>query len=308
MKIAVVGIGGIGGYYGGLLAKRYFGSKDVEIVFVARGRHLDVIKAKGLSLSSGKGDFTVNPDLATDEPSGCGTFDLVLLCVKGYDLEESAKLLSPNIGENTIIISLLNGVDNAEKLQSILRSGKVLNGCVYISSYIAQPGAVKQVGGSCKLFFGSESNEQIDWKQIENTFRMADIDAEYRKDIKNIVWEKFLFISPFASATTFLGKSIGELMDSTEEKVLLKALLEEVLTVADAQGVKLQENIREATLEKAYNFPRETKTSMQMDYEKGKKAEIETFTGFIVKMGRMHDLAVPNHEKVYRVLKNTGGI
>jgi len=305
MKIAVVGIGGVGGYYGGLLAKNYFNNKDVEIVFVARGSHLAEIVAKGLRLISEKGEFTVNPDLATNDPSGCGIFDLALFCVKGYDLEESAKMLAPNTGENTIIVSLLNGVDNAEKLQSILHGGKVLNGCVYISAHIVRPGVVKQVGGSCKLYFGSESESHVDGEAIENTFKMANIDAEYRKDIKDIVWEKFLFISPFASATTFLGKSIGELLDNAEGKALVEALLEEVLHVANAKGIKLQEDIREATIEKACNFPRETKTSMQMDFERGKTAELETFTGFIVREGRKHGLAVPNNERVYTHLKKT---
>ena len=130
MKIAVVGIVGVGGYYGALLARHYSDNKDREIVFIARGKHLEEIKANGLQLLSEKETFTVKPDRATDDPSGCGTFELVLFCVKGYDLEESAKLLAPHIEEHTVIISLLNGVDNAEKLKSILRKGKILNCCV----------------------------------------------------------------------------------------------------------------------------------------------------------------------------------
>ena len=102
MKIAVMGIGGVGGYYGGLLAKRYFDDRDVEIVFVARGDHLDEIKARGLRLISEKGEFTVTPDLATDDPSGCGIFDLVIFCVKGYDLEESAKMLIPSSAKTDV--------------------------------------------------------------------------------------------------------------------------------------------------------------------------------------------------------------
>jgi len=303
MKIAVMGIGGVGGYYGGLLAKRYFEDTEVEIVFVARGDHLDEIKAKGLRLISEKGEFTVTPDLATDDPSGCGIFDLVIYCVKGYDLEESAKMLTPNIGESTIVVSLLNGVDNAEKLQSVLPAGKVLNGCVYIGAHMVRPGVVKQVGGSGKLFFGSESGIQVDGEGIQDTLERANIDAEFRKDVKNIVWEKFLFIAPLASATSFLGKPLGELMDSPEGKALVEALLEEVLLVANSQDIKFQGDIREVTLEKARTFPPEAKTSMQMDFEKGKRAELETFTGYIVREGRRHGLVVPNHEKVYTALK-----
>jgi 2-dehydropantoate 2-reductase len=303
MKIAVIGIGGVGGYYGGLLARHYFDNKDVEISFVARGRHLDEIKANGLKVFSEEVEFTVRPDLATDDPSGCGIFDLALFCVKGYDLEESAEILAPNINENTVIISLLNGVDNAEKLKSVFNDGVVLNGCVYISSHIIRPGVVKQAGGSCKLFFGGGSKSQIDGAGIEPIFKRANIEAAYKKDIKNIVWEKYIFISPFASATTYLGKTIRELLNDATGKTLLEDLLEEVLSVADAQGIQFQQNIRELTIEKAYAFPFETKTSMQMDFEKGKKAELETFTGFIVKASEKQGLAVPVHEKVYAALK-----
>ncbi|MBW2561433.1 MAG: 2-dehydropantoate 2-reductase, partial [Deltaproteobacteria bacterium] len=189
MKIAVMGIGGVGGYYGGLLARRYAGDKDVEIVFIARGAHLKAIQTHGLRVeSAAKGDFTAQPDLATDDPSGCGTFDIVLLCVKGYGLTESAKLLAPAIGENTIVISLLNGVDNVAQLNSVLTKGRIWNGCVYISSLLTGPGACRQVGGSCKMFFGAEGKEDPNGKRVEGLFRKAEIDAEYRSDIKNIAW------------------------------------------------------------------------------------------------------------------------
>lgn len=306
MKIAVVGIGGVGGYYGALLARHYSGNKDSEIVFIARGKHLEEIKASGLKLLSEKESFTVRPDTATDDPSGCGTFELVLFCVKSYDLEESTKLLFPHIDDNTMIISLLNGVDNAERLQSILRKGKILNGCVYIGAHILRPGVVRQVGGSCKLFFGNESDEIIDGKKIQNMLKAASIDAEYRKDIRNIVWEKYLFISPFANATTFMNKTMRELLDNTEGKELLEGLLWEVVNIAKVQRVKIPENMREVTIRKASAFPYETKTSMQMDFEKGKKAEIETFTGYVVNEGRKHQITVPNHEMVYKALQKRG--
>ncbi len=304
MKLSVIGIGGVGGYYGGLLAKKYFNENDVEVVFIARGDHLKKIKAKGLLLRTEKGEFVVHPDLATDNPSDCGIFDLVLFCVKGYDLKKSAKLLIPNIGDNTLIISLLNGVDNVEKLRSVLARGKVLNGCVYISSQVVAPGVVKQVSGSCKLFFGSDSNEEIDWKPFENILKDANIDVEYRTDITRVVWEKYLFISPFANATSYMKKSMGEIVDSVEGNQLLEALLDEVLCIAEAKGVNLGNNIREETLAKARNFPKETKTSMQIDFEKGNPAEIETFTGFILEAGRAHGISVPYHEKVYQALKD----
>jgi len=308
MKIAVMGIGGVGGYYGGLLARRYGGDTDVEIVFIARGEHLKAIQAHGLQVqSAAQGDFTARPDLATDDPSGCGTFDIVLLCVKGYGLTESAKLLAPAIGDNTIVISLLNGVDNVEKLQSVLTKGRIWNGCVYISSLLTGLGACQQVGGSCKMFFGNETREEPDGKRVEELFRKADIDAEYRNDIKDIAWEKYVFVSSVGNATTFRNTSFGEILEDNEGMELLGTLLDELLALADAHGVRFPDNIKEATIDKVRGFPSETKTSYQRDFEQGNRTEIDTFAGFIVDDARRLGLPTPIHEKVYAALKAREG-
>jgi 2-dehydropantoate 2-reductase len=303
MKTAIVGIGGVGGYYGGLLAKHYAADKNVEIIFIARGNHLEQIKKNGLKLITVKETLIVRPDLATDNSSGCGVFDCVIFCVKAYDLEDSAELLSPSIGENTLVISLLNGVDNADKLRGILNKGKILNGCVYIGAHIVRPGVVQQEGALNKLFFGNESDKQIDGKKIEAFFGKANIDAQYRTDINDIVWEKYVLISAFASATTYLKKPIRGVLDSKDGRELLEKLLTEVFGVAKAKKIVLPENIREQIIAKVSTFPATTKTSMQMDFEKGSRAELETFTGYIVREADKYGLPVPTYEKIYTVLK-----
>jgi 2-dehydropantoate 2-reductase len=303
MKTAIVGIGGVGGYYGGLLAKQYADDKNVEIVFIARGNHLEHIKKNGLKLITREETLIIRPDLATDNPSGCGVFDCVIFCVKAYDLENSAELLSPSIGKNTLVISLLNGVDNADKLRAILKKGNILNGCVYIGAHIVRPGEVQQEGALNRLFFGNEFDEKIDGKKIEAFFGKANIDAQYRTDIKDIVWEKYVLISAFASATTYLKKTIRGVLDGQNGSELLEKLLTEVLGVAKAKQIVLPENIREQIIAKVSTFPATTKTSMQMDFEKGSRAELETFTGYIVREAGKYGLPVPTYEKVYTVLK-----
>jgi 2-dehydropantoate 2-reductase len=303
MKAAIVGIGGVGGYFGGLLAKQYADDKNVEIVFVARGYHLEQINQNGLKLITEKETMVVRPDLATDNPSGCGVFDCVIFCVKAYDLENSAQLLSPCIGENTLAVTLLNGVDNADKLRNILNKGKILNGCVYVSALIVQPGVVQQKGALARLFFGNESDEEIDGKQLETFFKKANIDAQYRADIENIAWEKYVFISPFASATTYVKKTMHGVLDSDNGKQLLDKLLTEVLSIAKAKQIILPESIRDQVFAKAGGFPKTTKTSMQTDFEKGSRAELETFTGYIVREARKFGVPVPTHEHVYDALK-----
>lgn len=308
MKIAVMGIGGVGGYYGGLLARRYAGDRDVEIVFIARGEHLKEIQAHGLRVeSAAKGEFTARPALATDDPSGCGTFDIVLMCVKGYGLVESAELLAPAIGKDTIVISLLNGVDNVEKLSSVLTEGRIWNGCVYISSLLTGPGACRQVGGSCKMFFGAEGKEDPDGKRVEDLFRAAEIDAEYRRDIKNIAWEKYLFVSPVGNATTFRDTTLGGILEDSEGMELMGTLLDELLTLADAHGVEFPAGIKEETINKVRGFPYETKTSYQRDFEQGNKTEIGVFAGFIVDEAGRLGIPVPAHEKVYEALRAREG-
>jgi len=302
VKIAIVGIGGVGGYYGGLLAKRYSDDEDVKIVFIARGDHLKQIKKNGLNLITEKGTFTVRPDLSTDTPSGCGIFDCVIFCVKTYGLEESAKLLSPSIDENTVVISLLNGVDNADRLSAALNKGKIFNGCVYIGAHIVRPGVVQQAGSLNKLFFGNESNDKIEANNIENILKEANIDAQYRTDIENIVWEKYVLISAFATATTFLNKTMRGVIDSKKGKELLDDLLTEVFRVSEAKRIELPKNIRKEIIAKVSTFPPEIKTSMQMDFEKGNQTELETFTGYIVREAGKHGLSAPTYERIYAAL------
>jgi 2-dehydropantoate 2-reductase len=304
MKIAIMGIGGIGGYYGGLLARRYAEDKEHEIIFIARGENLKAIRASGLQVQSvTHGTFTSRLTLATDDPSSYGILDIVLLCVKGYSLTEAAKLVTPAIGKETIIISLLNGVDNADRLQSLLPKGRVWNGCVYISSQLTEPGVCRQTGGSCKMFFGRETLDETDWEKVQILFREAEIDAEYRRDIKNLVWEKYLFVSPLGNATTFRDTTIGGILEDKQGMELMESLLDELLSLAAAHGVTFPTGIKETTIEKTRDFPYEAKTSYQRDFEQGKKTEIETFTGFIVEESRRLGLSVPAHEKVYAVLK-----
>jgi len=302
MKIAVVGIGGVGGYYGGRLAKHYHLDGNTEIVFIARGGQLTAIRNQGLRLLHAGGEFTVQPDMATDVPEGA-IFDMVLFCVKSYSLANSARMLAGSIGANTTVVSLLNGVDNAARLREVLQDAVVLNGCVYLSAHVAGPGLVRQVGGSGQLFFGSPATTGYDAGKIEALLRAAGIDAAHTGDIEKVVWEKFLFIAPLAGATAYTERTVGEVVNDPESRSLLEALLDELLAVADALGLKFADTIRQDTLRKARGFPPQTKTSLQLDFEKGSRTELETFTGFTVREAHRLGIPAPLHEKVYSRLR-----
>ena len=302
MRIAVMGVGGVGGYFGGKLARYYANRNDVEVVFIARGAHLKAIQEKGLQQITVEGTFIAKPHVATDRPAGSGIFDLILFCVKAYDLEESARMLKDSVDARTVVISLLNGVDNGERLKAALPTAQVLNGCVYISAYLDRPGVVRQIGGPCKLFFGPENGTRDTCVTIEGLLREAHIQAEYRNDIKTVVWEKFLFLSPLASITSHLDKTFGQIMEDKGSQRLLRGLLDEVGSVARAEGVDVPENIWETSLEKMASFPPDTKTSMHLDFEKGRKTEVETLTGYVVRAARRHGIATPLHDQVYASL------
>jgi len=308
MKAAIIGIGGIGGYYGGKLAAKYAGAGEHQIIFIARGEHLKAIRERGLRLMTVEGDLTAMPALATENPRDAGLFDLVLVCVKSYGLEEAARRIKDNIHDETVIIPLLNGVNIAERLKAILPKGRILSGCVYISARVESPGIVRQVGGSCQFIFGpDQANDVEKYRPIEAFLQEAGIKAELVGRIALPIWSKYIFIDPLAGLTSMLGKPFGAILDNPIDRTMLEGLMQEVELVARVQGVPFPEDIVEATMAKAASFPATTKTSMLLDFEKGNPAELDIFMGYMVAAGKKLGVPVPLHEKVYgELLKKAG--
>ncbi len=300
MKIAIIGIGGVGGYYGGKLAQKYGSTGEHDIFFVARGEHSAEIRKNGLKvITQEEGEFTAIPTTATDDPKDLGLIDLVFFCVKTYDLETAAQQLIDNINEKTVAITVLNGVDNTDRLRNIMTRSTVLNGCVYISSAIQTPGVIRQVGGPRKLIFGPENYDPEKYRYIEEILRNADIRAELTTDISVQVWTKYIFIGPLATIDSLLRKPLGAIIEDEKNKQMLTGLMEEVNLIAKKRGIFLPDDIIPLSLEKVSGFPYETKTSMQRDFESGRKTEIETFTGYIVKSGKELGVATPLHQEAY---------
>lgn len=303
MKALVVGIGGVGGYFGGKLAKAYSSSPDHSVTFVARGEHLQKIREQGLAVSTkDEGSWIARPDLATDRPADAGQVDIVLFSVKGYDLEQAAELVKPCIHEDTALISLLNGIDNAERLSAVIDRGHILNGCVYISAFLAAPGSITQVGGPCTLIFGPEEGPLEPYRPIEQFLKDAGVKATLTDDIASALWSKYIFVGPLGGVTSLSGKSLGGVIENEELRSLLAGMMEEVSAVARARDIVLPEDIVKNSIETASNFPYETKTSIQLDFEKGNRTELDTFVGFLVKAARDLGIDAPLHERVYREL------
>ena len=304
MKIAILGMGGIGGYYGVKLAQEYVSGNQHQVFFIARGDHLQQIQRQGLKLIAPTETIVAAPTAATDAPQSLGPLDLILVCTKGYDLEAAARLVAHNLHSGTVVVPLGNGVDNAERLRTVLPQGTVFNGCVYISSRIAQPGVVEQVGGTGKMLFGPENGPAESYRELEDLLRSAGIDAVLSANIAQDVWSKYLFICSLAGITSMLEQPFGAILENPEHHAMLEGLMAEIKTVAEARGFALPPDVIAKSLQTAANFPYDTKSSMQLDYENGKKTELETFTGYVVKSGRELGIATPLNDRVYAALKD----
>lgn len=302
MKIAVVGLGGVGGYFGGKVALKCAGSSDHGVAFIARGAHLAAIREQGLLLRTVEGESRIVPDLATDAPAAAGPCDLILVCVKEYSLNEAAAAMAPLLHADTVVLPLLNGVDISERLKALLPRGRILSGCVYISAFIESPGVVRQVGGSCQLFFGPDSGGAEAFHPLETLLKDAGIRAELTDRIGFHLWTKYLFVGPMAGVTSLMAKPFGAVMADQEGRQMVRGLMEEILGLARAKGIALPPESVEEALEKGSRFPYGTKSSMQLDYEKGGRTEVDLFIGYAVRAGRSSGVPVPLHEELYAVL------
>jgi 2-dehydropantoate 2-reductase len=302
MKIAVVGLGGVGGYFGGKLARKYAGSPEHTVVFIARGEHLAAIRRDGLLLKTVEGECRVTPDLATDRAADAGHCDLVLFCVKEYGLEAAAAGLGPLLHDNTIILPVLNGVDIAERLRSIIPRGVVLSGCVYISAFIEAPGVVCQVGGTCQLVFGPDDGKSDAYLPLQALLKQAGIKAELSQDIAVPLWTKYLFVSPMAGVTSLMGQCFGDVMADAKGWVMARGLMVEVERLARAKGINLPPDSVERGIATVERFPPATKSSMQLDFERGRRTELELFIGFAIRAGRSLGVPMPLHEELYAAL------
>lgn len=304
MKIAIAGIGGVGGYYGGKLAYAYERGGQHEVYFIARGEHLAKIKENGLILDAVDGTYTCRPKLATDKPEEIGTVDMVILCTKSYDLEETAQSLKPIVSGNTYVLPLLNGVENDVLLRRNLGKGKILNGCVYIVSYIEKPGTVKQDGGNCKLFFGGIQEQVEELEYIDEIFKGAGIKSNLQRDIDTAIWSKYLFICAYAGITAYYNTTIGPIIKDPQNIEMLRGMMTEVEQIARKKGVPLPDDIVGRSMKLALGMDYDASSSLQRDIEKGRKNELEIFNGTIVRMGQELNIETPFNKKVYEGIKN----
>jgi 2-dehydropantoate 2-reductase len=297
-RIGILGLGGVGGYFGGLLAKAYAHSETIEIVFIARGATLEVLLQKGLRITTPQREIVVFPDLVSNDPTTIGKLDCLLCATKTYDIEESLATLKSCITDRTLILPLYNGVDATNRISALFPKNEVLQGCVYIISMIVSPGVIQKTGTYEKLFFGSTTANQSQLNELQAIFKKASIESYLVDNIEETVWEKYVFISSLATATSYLNKNIGQILDNEENKSLYLCLLTEIANVAFAKGLALPSAIVQQTVTKLEKTPPDATSSMHRDFMAGNKTELAALTAYVVEQGIQYGVKTPTYQMV----------
>jgi 2-dehydropantoate 2-reductase len=301
MNVGVIGVGGVGGYFGGKICHAASGHQ-AKVFFVARGRHLAVIREKGLILSTAdEGDMVCRPVLATDNIDDLPTLDVCLLCVKSYDLHSLLLRLRDRLSPATLVVPLLNGVDVYERVREVIDTAVLFPACVYVGTHIEAYGKVTQKGGACKILIGRDPrNSTVVPDALFALLRASNVNHAWFEDVYPEIWTKYIFIVSFALVTAAFDKTIGEVMASPELGGYARAVMEEVAGLARAKGVALPEAIVETTYRKGNDFPPETKTSFQRDVEQADKPdERDLFGGTVMRMGTALGIATPATQELY---------
>ena len=299
MKIAVFGAGGVGGYLGGRLAQ---GGNDVT--FVARGRHLEAIKADGLQVRSIKGDFTVQPGKATDRPEEIGIVDLVLCCVKSWQVPEAAVEIQQMVGPETVVIPIQNGVEAHTALSQKIDAEQILPGLCRIISMIEAPGRIRHLGADPYLEFGEPSGQvSRRTENVAQAFAAAQgLTVHVSRHILQGLWKKFMLIAPWGGMGALTRTPIGVFRSLPETRSMLISSIREVYQVALASGVEIEEEAAAGTLALIDMLPPEGTSSMQRDIMEGRKSELYEQCGAVVRFGEKADVPTPVNRFIFHSL------
>lgn len=298
MRITVLGTGGVGGYFGARLA-----AAGHDVRFIARGAQLAALRAGGLRVHSPLGDLHLPQVQAGDDPAAFGKADVVLCCVKLWDIEAAARALLPVLGADTAVISLQNGVVKDDLLRAVLGAPAVVPGVAYISATIAEPGLIAHTGVMAKIAFGElDGSESPRLQRLRDACVAAGIGAVLSADIRRALWEKFVFLSSFSAATAAARVPLGVLRSQPAPRALLLALLEEAAAVARAEGVDLPPDFAPRQLAFMDTLPEGLRASMAHDLARGNRLEVQWLSGDVVARGTRQGVPTPKHAALAAVL------
>ena len=298
MRIAVFGSGGVGGYFGGRLAQ-----SGQQVIFIAHGAHLQALRESGLRVDSLKGNFTVQPVQATDDPAQAGEVEAVLVAVKAWQVPAAAQAMLPLVGEQTCVLPLENGVEAPEQLAQVLGAQRVLGGLCHISAFLAAPGHIKHVGIEPHIALGElDGRRSGRLERLLKAFEQAGVWAEAPEDIQAAMWEKFLFIAAMSGVGAVTRAPAGVVRQLPGARGLLEGAMQEIYTLARHRGVNLPEGIVAKTLAFVDGLPPGVTASMQRDIMEGRPSELEAQNGAVVRMGAQAGLPTPVNAFLYHSL------
>ena len=302
MRIAIMGAGSIGGYFGGMLAR-----SGNQVTLIARGAHLAAIRERGLQIHTDDEILTIPCGTgmqATDKPKEAGIADLILLTVKTYQNEQAIPAMSPMVGPETTVLCLQNGIDSYIAAAQVVGPERVLPGAAYIEAALINPGVVRQQGSVVRIVFGEPDGSSSERGHIIlETLERAGIVAEFSDDIQRTLYGKFLFIATMAGVTSLSRESMAQLMPRQEWRRVIVSCMREIETVARAAGVKLDTAIVEDTLAYIEGSLDDMHASMHDDIMAGRPLELESLNGAVVRVGRSVGVPTPINDVIYAALK-----
>lgn len=303
MRIAVVGSGGVGGYFGAKLAR---GGADVT--FLARGAHLEAMQRDGLRIEGGDVPFHLREVRATSDPREVGPVDLVMVCVKLWDTEQALRQGQPLVGADTTVVSFQNGVRKDADLRATYDESHLIGGVVYVATRIERPGVIVRTGTLERLVFGEydgHGSARVD--AFRSACLAGAINAEVSTDITREIWEKFVFLVGLSATTATMRRPIGPIRANPQTRGFLLDLMREVVAVGQAQGVQFPDNYAEHALALADEVPADLTSSMHNDLERGNPLEAPWLSGNVVELGERLGVDTPLNRAVADILSLASG-
>jgi 2-dehydropantoate 2-reductase len=299
MKIAMMGSGGVGGFFGGRLANAGY-----DVGFIARGAHLEAMRRDGLRIESeAQGDIHVPKVRATDDPAALGPVDLVILSVKLWDTEAAARSIAPIVGPATGVLSLQNGVVKDDILRSVFPPAQVMGGVGYVATHISRPGVIHQTGTMQRIVLGEyDGRASARATFLHEALLKAGVKAELSSDVRRAIWEKYVFLVGLSATTTTMRRPLGPIRANAQTRAFLLDVMREVVAVGRALGVALPADFAETRMEFADSLPADMTSSMHHDLERGNPLEVNWLSGGVVELGRGAGVPTPANRAVCDIL------
>ncbi len=299
MRITVLGSGGLGGYFGALLARA-----GHEVTFIARGAHLEAMRARGLQVKSVHGDFHLHPVRATDRPEDAPPADLVLCAVKTYHIPATVGMLPQLLGPEGVVLTAQNGVEAPDQVAVVVGVERVLAGAVWVVSQVEAPGIIRQESAFRRIVVGElDGRLTLRAQAVARVFAEAGAEAEATAEIRKVLWTKFLFIAAIGGVGSVTRLPVGAWREVPETRALLEQAMREIEAVARAEGVDLDPDVVPRTMAFVDGLAPTATASMQRDVEAGRPLEIEAMSGAVVRIGGRRGIPTPAHAFLYAALK-----